>query len=51
MQTVSVCWCVGSALDCGAQGPKFESTAGPENFLGKQMCKQCNMTIINNLVV
>ena len=34
-----------------ARGPEFESSAGPENFTGKQMCKQCNMTLVNNLVV
>ena len=51
MQTVSVLWCLGIALDCGTQGSQFESPAGQENLSGKQMCKQCNMTLVNDLVV
>ena len=51
MQSVSVCWCLGRVLDCGARGPEIESSAGLKNFPGKQMCKQCNLTLVNNLVV
>ena len=51
MQSVSFLWSLGKALDCGARGPMIESSVGTENFPGKQMCKQCNMTLVNNLVL
>ena len=49
MQSVSARWCLGKVLDYGARGREIESSAGLENFPG--MCKQCNIILVNNLVV
>ena len=51
MQLVSVCWYLGKVLVSIARGPEFESSVGFENFPGKQMCEQYNMTLVSNLVV
>ena len=43
-QSASAGVLISITLDCGVRGREFESSGWLENFPGKQMSKQCNMT-------